>query len=297
MITQWFDVVDDRFRALILPNTHVDTLFDGGRWLEGPVYVPASRHLLFSDIPNNRVLRWDEISGQVSPFQQPANFTNGHTRDRQGRVLACEHLTRRVTRTEHDGTTTLLADSFQGRRLNSPNDIVVAPDGAIWFTDPTYGISTEYEGSRADSEIGSNNVYRLTEHGLAAMITDLVQPNGLALTPDGTRLYVADSGSDPSRLMAYDLAPDGHPQNPRVLHKATAGVYDGFRLDRLGNLWVAGQEGVICLAPDGTLLGRILTPEVTANLCFGGPARNRLFICATRQLLAVYLNVTGAPDA
>lgn len=294
MITPWFEVLDDRFRALILPNTHVDTLFDGGRWLEGPVYVPASRHLLFSDIPNNRVMRFDEVTGAVGLFQQPSEFANGHTRDREGRVLACEHRTRRVTRFEHDGSVTVIADNWQGKRLNSPNDIVVAADGAIWFTDPTYGISTEYEGGRAESEIGSHNVYRVGAGGPEAMITDLVQPNGLAFSPDGGTLYVADSGAQPSRMMAYAMGADGRPGDGRLLHTAEQGVYDGFRVDRLGNLWVAAQEGVVCLAPDGALLGRILLPEVVGNVEFGGPDRNRLYICATRRLMAVYLNVTGA---
>ncbi len=294
MITDCFDVRDARFRALILPNVHIDTLYDGGRWLEGPVYVPASRHLLFSDIPNDRVLRWDEMTGYVGTFQQPSHFANGHTLDSRGRVLACEHQTRRVTRFEHDGRVTVIADSYGGRQLNSPNDIVVGPDGAIWFTDPTYGILTEYEGGRCDSAIGSHNVYRVGPDGIRAVITDLVQPNGLAFSPDGTVLYVADSGSTPSRIMAYPMTSDGLPGAGHVLHSAQKGIYDGFRIDRLGNLWVAAEEGVLCLAADGTLLGRILTPEVVGNLCFGGPQRNRLFLCVTRRLMAVYLNVTGA---
>ena len=294
MITDWFEILDDRFRALLLPNVHLDTLFDGGRWLEGPVYVPAARHLLFSDIPNNRVMRWDEMSGHVAVFQAPSAFANGHTLDRKGRVLACEHQTRRVTRFEHDGSTTVIADSFNGRRLNSPNDIVVGPDEAVWFTDPTYGILTEYEGGRAESDIGSHNVYRVGPEGIEAVITDLVQPNGLAFAPDGSILYVADSGSTPSRLMAYPIGADGRPGPGRLLHAARSGIYDGFRLDRLGHLWIGAEEGVVCVAPDGTLIGRIRTPEVVGNLCFGGPDRNRLFLCVTRKLMAVYLNVTGA---
>lgn len=294
MITDWFQVVDDRFQALVLPNVHVDTLFDGGRWLEGPVWVPAAKHLLFSDIPNNRVMRWDAGSGHVSVFEQPSHFANGHTRDRQGRVLACEHQTRRVTRFEHDGSVTVIADSYRGMRLNSPNDLVEGPDGAIWFTDPTYGILTEYEGGRCDSEIGSHTVYRVGLEGAEAVITDLVQPNGIAFSPDGSVLYVADSGSTPSRMMAYALGLNGLPGKGVVLHEAERGIYDGFRLDRLGNLWVAAEEGVVCLGPDGTLMGRIRLPEVAGNVEFGGADRNRLFICATRRLMAVYLNVTGA---
>jgi len=294
MITDWFQVLDDRFRPLLLTNVHVDTLYDDGRWLEGPVYVPASRHLLFSDIPNNRVLRWDEMTGHVGTFQQPSHFANGHTLDAQGRVLACEHQTRRVTRMEHDGNVTVIAESYHGKKLNSPNDIVAGPDGAIWFTDPTYGIATAYEGGRCKGEIGSQNVYRVGPDGLRAVITDLVQPNGLAFSTDGATLYVADSGSVASRIMAYRLGADGLPGAGMVLQKAGHGVYDGFRADCLGNLWIAAQEGVVCLAPDGTVIGRILTPEVVGNVCFGGPDRNRLFICATRKLMSVYLNVTGA---
>jgi gluconolactonase len=294
MITHWFEVLDERFRALILPNVHVDTLYDGGRWLEGPVHVPASRHVLFSDIPNNRVLRLDEVTGTVGLFQHPSEFANGHTLDRQGRVIACEHRTRRVTRTEHDGRVTVIADNWNGKRLNSPNDVVIGPDGAIWFTDPTYGILTEYEGGRIEGEIGAHNVYRVDDAGIAPVVTGLVQPNGLAFSPDGRTLYVADSGSVPSRMMAYALGRGGLPQEGRVLHEAAQGIYDGLRADRMGNLWVAAQQGVVCLAPDGTLIGRILTPEVVGNVEFGGLDRNRLYMCVTRRLMAVYLNVTGA---
>ncbi len=295
MITASFQIEDERFRGLLLPNVHLDMLFDGGRWLEGPVYVPASRHLLFSDIPNNRVLRWDEMTGHVGTFQEPSEFANGHTLDPQGRVLACEHRTRRITRREHDGSLTVIADSFQGKRLNSPNDIVIGPDGTVWFTDPTYGIATEYEGGRCEGEIGAQNVYRVDTSGkVEAVVTGLTQPNGLAFSPDGRTLYAADSGSQPSRMLAFAIGDDGRPGAGQVIYSAAQGVFDGLRLDRLGNLWIAGQEGVVCLAPDGTLLGRILTPEVVGNLCFGGPDRNRLFLCVTRRLMAVYLNVTGA---
>jgi gluconolactonase len=294
MITDWFEVRDARFAALILPNVHVDTLYSGGRWLEGPVYVPAARHLLFSDIPNNRVLRWDEMTGAVGPFRVPSGFANGHTLDRAGRVLACEHEARRVVRFEHDGRGTVLAETWQGKRLNSPNDLVEGPDGAIWFSDPTYGISTEYEGARADSEIGARRVYRVAAPGeVEAMLDDMVQPNGLCFSPDGAVLYVADSGAEPSCIRAYAMV-DGRPVAGRLFHAAEVGFYDGLRCDRLGNVWVAAEGGVECIAPDGVLIGRIRLPEVAANLCFGGPARNRLFICATRSLMAVYLNVTGA---
>ena len=294
MITDWFEVLEARFAALILPNVHVDTLYSGGRWLEGPVYVPAARHLLFSDIPNNRVLRWDEMTGAVGPFRVPSGFANGHTLDRAGRVLACEHEARRVVRFEHDGRVTVMASHWQGKRLNSPNDLIEGPDGAIWFSDPTYGISTEYEGARAESEIGAQQVYRVAAPGeVEAVLEDMVQPNGLCFSPDGAVLYVADSGAEPSCIRAYRMV-DGRPVEGRLFHAAATGFYDGLRCDRLGNVWVAAEGGVECIAPDGVLIGRIRLPEVAANLCFGGPARNRLFICATRALMAVYLNVTGA---
>jgi len=295
MLTRWFEVHDERFEQLVLPNVHVDTLFSDGRWLEGPVYVPAGRYLLFSDIPNDRVLRWDETDGSVSTFLSPARNANGHTLDREGRVVACEHLSRSVTRAEHDGSVTVIADRFQGKRLNSPNDVVVAADGAVWFTDPTYGIAAEYEGERAESEIGSRNVYRVAPAGdVRAVLTDFIQPNGLVFSPDGAVLYVVDSGSKPGRIVAFDVVGGPGLARPRLVAESPRGVYDGLRVDRHGNLWAAAADGVHCLAPDGRLLGKILLPEVAANVCFGGPRRNRLFICATRSLHAVYLNTHGA---
>jgi len=289
--TEWFDITDQRFKKLILPNAHVDLLYSDGRWLEGPVYVPAARHLLFSDIPNNRVLRYNESDASVSTFAAPANFANGHTLDAQGRVLACEHLTRRVTRTEHDGSTTVLADQFQGKRLNSPNDVIASATGEVWFTDPTYGISTEYEGMRAESEIGANHVYRLAADGtLTAVVSDLVQPNGLAFSNDECTLYVVDSGSTPARLFAYDLGADGMPVAHRLLRECEVGIYDGFRVDWQGNIWISAGDGVHCLSPQGELLGKILLPETVSNVCFGGAALNRLYITATRRLYAVFLN-------
>lgn len=293
MYTDWFEVIDPRFEALILPNVHVDLLFDGGRWLEGPVYVPAARHLLFSDIPNNRVLRFNECDGTVSVFEAPSSFANGHTLDRQGRVISCEHLTRRVTRREHDGRLTVLADSHDGKRLNSPNDVVEASDGSVWFTDPTYGISTEYEGARLDSEIGSRNVYRIDPSGeVSVVLADLVQPNGLAFSRDEKILYVADSGSKPSRLLAYTVS-DRKLSGGRLIAEVSRGIFDGFRIDRHGHIWTSAADGVHCLTADGELLGKIRIPAAVANVAFGGPARNRLYICATRSLYAVYLNVTG----
>ncbi|MDH4440869.1 MAG: SMP-30/gluconolactonase/LRE family protein [Rhizobium sp.] len=292
--TDWFEIIDPAFRSLILPNVHVDLLYAGGRWLEGPVYVPAARHVLFSDIPNNRVLRYDEVAGTVSDFETIANFANGHTLDPQGRVLTCEHLTRRVTRREHDGTLTVLADNFEGKRLNSPNDVIADRQGRIWFTDPSYGISTPYEGSLAASETGTRNVYRLDHDGkLEAVVCDLEQPNGLALSRDEKTLFVVDSGTSPARLLAYDLDATGKPGAGRLFSECTVGMYDGLRIDALGHIWTSAGDGVHCLDADGKLIGKILIPETVSNVCFGGPEKNRLFITATRCLYAVFTNVRG----
>ncbi len=292
--TDWFEIIDPAFKSLILPNVHVDLLYTGGRWLEGPVYVPAARHLLFSDIPNNRVMRYDEVNSTVATFEAPSNFANGHTLDREGRVIACEHLTRRVTRREHDGSLTVLVDRFEGKRLNSPNDVIADSQGNIWFTDPSYGISTPYEGSLAESEIGSQNVYRLTPDGkFEAVITDLQRPNGLALSRDEETLYVVDSGVQPAKLMAYALDTSAIPASALAFSECPNGMYDGLRIDYAGHVWTSAGDGVHCLGPDAKLLGKILIPETVSNICFGGPERNRLYITATRSLFAVYLNVRG----
>lgn len=292
--TDWFEIVDPAFKSLILPNVHVDLLYTGGRWLEGPVYVPAARHLLVSDIPNNRVLRYDDVAGTVATFEAPSNFANGHTLDREGRVISCEHLTRSVTRREHDGSLTVLADRFDGKRLNSPNDVIADGEGTIWFTDPTYGISTPYEGSLAESEVGSRNVYRLTRDGrLDAVVTDLQQPNGVALSRDEQTLFVVDSGVQPAQLMAYDLDSRRNLQAGRLFSECNDGMYDGLRVDTAGHIWTSAGDGVHCLNQDGRVIGKILIPETVSNVCFGGPEKNRLFITATRSLYAVYLNVRG----
>lgn len=292
--TEWFEIIDPSFKSLILPNVHVDLLYSGGRWLEGPVYVPAARHLLFSDIPNNRVMRYDEVNDTVATFEAPSNFANGHTLDREGRVLACEHLTRRVTRREHDGSVTVLVDRFDGKQLNSPNDVIADSKGNIWFTDPSYGISTPYEGSLAQSEIGSRNVYRLSaDGGLQAVVTDLIQPNGLAMSSNEMILFVIDSGVAPARLMRYELAAEGRLQAGSLFSECSNGMYDGLRLDDTGNIWTSAGDGVHCLDHNGRVLGKILIPETVSNVCFGGPDKNRLYITATRCLYAVYLNVRG----
>lgn len=290
----FFECVDPQFASYVLGNAPVKRLATGFDWVEGPVWFGDQGCLLFSDIPNNRILRW--TAEGVTTFRSPSNFANGHTRDRQGRLISCEHGTRRVTRTEWDGTVTVLADSYQGKRLNSPNDVVVARDGAVWFSDPHYGIMTDYEGSRAEQELPCA-VYRIDpQGGIEAMVTDMACPNGLAFSPDESLLYVADTGrmfsDDPQHIRVYDMEA-GRPLRGRLFHKISPGCADGFRIDSDGNLWSSAGDGVQCLAPDGRLLGRLHVPETVSNLCFGGPAKNRLFITATTSLYAVVLNRKG----
>ena len=300
MLDPCFLPLDARFRRYAMGNTHVDTLFRGTRWAEGPAWFPAGRYLLWSDIPNDRVLRWDETDGSVSTFLGPCGNHNGHTRDREGRLVSCEHRGRRVSRIEHDGSVTTVADRWRGKRLNSPNDVVVAADGAVWFTDPTYGIDSDYEGDAADSEIGASHVYRVDPQGggVEAMATDFVKPNGLAFSPDGATLYVADTGmthvpDGPRHIRAFSVGEGGKLSGGEVFATCDVGLFDGFRCDVHGNVWSSAGDGVHCYAPDGTLLGKILLDEVVANVEFGGPKRNRLFICATTSLRAVYLNTRG----
>ncbi|MGV8855727.1 MAG: SMP-30/gluconolactonase/LRE family protein [Devosia sp.] len=296
-----FQILDERFARLPCTTATVHRLFDQCDWAEGPAYFAAGRYLVWSDAPNDRMLRYDETNGVVSTFRQPANNSNGNTVDRQGRLVTCEHGTRRVTRTEHDGTITVLADSFLGKRLNSPNDVVVNSDGSIWFTDPTYGIDSDYEGCRAESEIGASNVYRIdpgTRH-VAVVCDDFIKPNGLAFSPDESLLYVADTGrthgaDNPAHIRVFDVDVSGKLSNSRVFADCTNGLFDGFRLDTDGRVWSSAADGVHVFDPDGTLIGKILIPEVVANLCFGGPRRERLFICATTGLYSVRLFVNGA---
>jgi gluconolactonase len=246
-------------------------------------------------------MRWDECSGAVSVFEQPCRNQNGHTVDPQGRLVACEQHSRCVSRIEPDGSRTVLASHFEGKRLNSPNDVVVKSDGSVWFTDPSYGIDSEYEGDAAPSEIGSSNVYRVDPaSGVVTMVIDeLVQPNGLAFSPDESILYVADTGQShvpgtPPAIRAYPLGLD-HASVHAGEDFAVCNAYqfDGFRVDTNGNIWSSAGDGVHCFAPDGTLLGKILIPEVVGNVCFGGPKRNRLFICATTSIYALYVNARG----
>ena len=294
--------LDPRFDRYKLPMARVERLATGCRWSEGPVWFGDGRYLLWSDIPNNRIMRWDEVTGQAVPYREPSNFTNGQTRDRQGRLITCEHGGRRVTRTEYDGTITVLADRYQGKRLNSPNDVVVKSDGSIWFTDPPFGISGNYEGYKAEPELGQN-VYRLdpVTGQLTVVADDILGPNGLAFSPDEAILYIVESRGEPNRkILAYDMAPDGaHLRNKRVFLDAGPGTPDGFRVDVEGNLWCGWGmgtpelDGVMIYAPEGDLIGRIALPERCANLCFGGRANSRLFMASSQSLYALYVNVAG----
>lgn len=294
-----YEIRDERFRSLIVGNAGLEELYSGCRWAEGPVWFSDLDCLIWSDIPNQRLLRWVP-DGQVSVFRQPSGFINGNTRDLQGRLVSCEHGGRRVIRTEVDGSITVLADSYQGKRLNSPNDVVVHADGSIWFTDPTYGILSDYEGYRADPEQDHRNVYRLDPQTgeLEAVVSDFGQPNGLAFSPDGTKLYVADSSAshDPARprhIRVFDVVDNRRLANGREFCALDNGLPDGFRLDRDGNVWTSAGDGVHCFSPEGVLLGKILVPQTVANLTFGGPRRNRLFITATRSLYAIYVATSG----
>jgi gluconolactonase len=294
--------LDPRFDKYRLPLAAVERLATGCRWSEGPVWFGDGRYLLWSDIPNNRIMRWDEVTDQVSPFRQPSNFSNGQTRDRQGRLITCEHGGRRVTRTEYDGTITVLIDSFEGKRLSSPNDVVVKTDGSIWFTDPPFGILGNYEGHKADPELGQN-VYRYdpaTGHA-SVVADDILGPNGLAFSPDERKLYIVESRGTPTRkILEYDVGEDAATiANRRVLIDAGDGTPDGFRVDVDGNLWCGwgmgsdDLDGVMVFAPDGAPIGRIALPERCANLCFGGRANSRLFMAASRSIYALYVNVAG----
>jgi gluconolactonase len=296
-----FEIVDPRFQRYTLPIVWLEQLHTGLRWAEGPAYFADLRCLIWSDLPNNRMMRWEEETGAVSVFRAPSNFSNGNTRDREGRLVTCEHQARRVSRTEHDGSITAIAERFDGKRLNSPNDVVVKSDGTIWFTDPSYGISAEYEGGKAESEIGSCNVYCIDPRSgtIRVVVDDFSRPNGLAFSPDESILYIADSGfwpdpSKPHHIRAFRVAQDNTLHDSRVLAEVSPGIPDGFRVDVDGNIWTSAGDGVQCFTPQGELLGKIRVPEKVANLCFGGPQRNRLFICGFTSLYAVYLNTRGA---
>lgn len=292
-----YNVIERRFNDCIRPTARIERLYDGCRWSEGPAYFPAHRSLVWSDIPNDRMLRWDEASGHVGVFRQPSNYANGNTIDRQGRLVTCEHGGRRVTRTEQDGSITVVTDRFDGKRYNSPNDVVVKSDGTIWFTDPTYGIDTDYEGHKALAEQDGSHVYRVNLDGsVDRVLTDFIKPNGLAFSPNEKRLYVVDSGrthmpNGPRHIRMFDLAADSALSGGAVF--ADNGNYDGLRLDEEGRVWTSATEAVHCYEPDGTLLGSIEIGETVSNVCFGGAKRNRLFITATTSVYSVMLAVNG----
>jgi gluconolactonase len=295
-------IVDQSFARYRLNLAKVERLATGFRWSEGPVWFGDGRYLLWSDIPNNRIMRWDEETGRTSVFRKPSNFSNGNTRDRQGRLLSCEHGTRRVSRTEYDGTITTVADRHDGKPLNSPNDIVCKSDGSIWFTDPPFGILGYYEGYVAKPELPTN-VYRVDgKTGQIAVATGEVnRPNGLAFSPDESKLYVVEAGVTPRVILVFDVTDGGtRLANKRKFIDAGPGTPDGFRCDVDGNLWCGwgmgqeGLDGVSIFNPDGKLIGRINLPERCANLCFGGTSRNRLFMPASTSLYSLYVNTQGA---
>lgn len=296
-------VLDASFNQFRLPLASVEQLASGCRWSEGPVYVGDGRYVLWSDIPNDRILKWEEETGAVSVFRKTSNNANGNTRDRQGRLVTCEHRGRRVTRTEYDGSVTVLMNHYQGHRLNSPNDVVVKSDGSIWFTDPVFGILGYYEGERADPELPPS-VYRIDGRtGETSIVADDIDgPNGLAFSPDESTLYVVASRAQPTRkILAYDVVGDTRLTNPRVFIDAGPGTPDGFRVDIHGSLWCgwgmgdAELDGVRVFNDAGVAIGHIALPERCANLCFGGRWRNRLFMAASHSLYALYVNTQGAP--
>jgi len=293
-------ILDPSFAKYRLPLASVERLATGMRWSEGPVWFGDARCVLWSDIPNNRIMRWDEETGATSVFRKPSNNANGNTRDRQGRLVTCEHDARRVTRTEYDGAITVICDRYQGKRLNSPNDVVVKSDGSIWFTDPQFGILGYYEGHLDASELPMN-VYRVDgQSGEASVVADgIVGPNGLAFSPDETKMYIVESRAVPRRLLVYDVV-DGRKlaNGKEFISAGPDGTPDGFRLDLDGNLWcgwgmTAALDGVRIFNPAGEPIGHIGLPERCANLCFGGRWRNRLFMAASHSLYSLYVNTQG----
>ena len=298
--------VDPSFDKYRLPLAKIERLAHGFRWAEGPVWLGDTRQLVWSDVPGNVMYKWDEETGATSPFRKPSHMGNGNTRDRQGRLLTCEHQARRVTRTEHDGRITVLADAFNGKRLNSPNDIVVKSDDSIWFTDPSFGILSNYEGDKAEPQLPTN-VYRIAADGTLSVAAEGInQPNGLAFSPDESILYIVESRATPRKILAYDVVGDTNSANNQRLANrrvfidaGPGGTPDGFRLDIDGNLWcgwgMGSQQldGVHIFNPQGQLIGRIELPERCANLCFGGVHRNRLFMAATTSVYSLYVNTQG----
>jgi gluconolactonase len=300
------EVVHPSFAKYKQGNAAIERLYTGARWAEGPVWFGDGRYVVFSDIPNNRMLRWTEDTGQVSVFRYPSNYSNGNTRDRQGRLITCEHDARRVTRTELDGAVTVLMDHYQGKPFNAPNDVVVHTNGSIWFSDPGYGILSNYEGHKAAFELPCN-VYRLDPKTGEATVVEgsLRRPNGLCFSPDEKLLYLCDtSGADKPEyshdIRVYDVVDGARMANGRVFVNMGAGVADGIRCDADGNIWAGagwgGEDynGVHIFSPAGELIGKIHLPEICANICFGGAKRDRLFMAASTSLYALYVGTTGA---
>ncbi|MEO0672364.1 MAG: SMP-30/gluconolactonase/LRE family protein [Pseudomonadota bacterium] len=294
----FFVAEDPIFNTFVLGNAPVKQIATGFDWVEGPVWFGDANCLLFSDIPNNRIMRWSPGLG-TSIYREPSGYTNGHTRDRQGRLISCEHGGRRVSRTEHDGSVTTIADSFEGKRLNSPNDVIVKSDGTIWFSDPHYGIKTNYEGYKSEQELPCQ-VYCVNPDtgAIRAVVTDLDCPNGLVFSPDETTLYVADTGhifdeNANQRICKYSVGPGNEVGPGSDFHKIDPGIADGMRIDTDGNLWSSAADGVHCIAPDGRRLGKILVPELVSNICFGGRAKHQLFITATTSVYMISLNREG----
>jgi gluconolactonase len=301
MAAHEFVFLDDRFRTVINPTARVHRLFEGCAWAEGPAWSPGWRSLVWSDIPNDRQMRYDEAGGTVSVFRYPAGHTNGNTVDRQGRLISCEHGGRRVRRIEFDGSVITIADSFDGKRLNSPNDVVVKSDDSIWFTDPAYGIESDYEGNKEPQEQEGCHVFRVdpASGDIRVVSHDFGRPNGLAFSPDEKLLYVSDTGAThaadgPRHIRRFTVNDDGTVSGGEVFATCDAGFFDGFRLDVDGRVWTSAADGVHVYDPDGTLLGKVLVPEVVANVEFGGGKRNHLFICGTTSLYSVKVMTNGA---
>ena len=293
-------ILDPRFAPMVLGNAAIETVATGCRFTEGPVWFGDGRFLLFSDIPNDRILKWEAETGAVSVFRRPSGYANGNTRDRQGRLVTCEMDAQRLTRTEYDGRVTVLADSFDGKRLTAPNDVVVKSDGSIWFSDNGAGTRGNYLGHKAPQELPFR-VYRIDPKGgrMTVAVGDMQRPNGLAFSPDESRLYVVDTPGGDKTVWVWDIVDDGtRAANGRLFFNAMPGFADGIRVDVDGNVWCGfaggeGEDGVAVFAPDGALIGRILLPERCANVCFGGRKRNRLFMTASQSVYSLYVETQG----
>lgn len=298
-MTGIYESFEKEYAFLIQGSAKLETLYEGCRWAEGPCWFGDANQLVWSDIPNNRMLRWTP-DGHISEFRSPSTYVNGNTRDREGRLISCSHGARNVVRTELDGSITVLADSYQGKKLNAPNDVVVKSDGTIWFTDPGYGIMSDYEGYKGEFEQAGQYVFCIdpATGDLKVVSDDFIRPNGLAFSPDEKLLYVADSateatGGERRNIRVFDVGADNKLSNLRDYYTMQTGVPDGFRLDTKGNVWTSAPDGVHILTPSGVVLGKILTPDTVANVEFGGPRRNRLFICATQRLMSIYVAANG----